>query len=1017
MLSSYEDNAIIIAGDFNADTVNPNNKRSLGYLKNFLRDTGYASITEDLACPGAFTYRSDNGLKTSCIDGFLIQRTILCQVSTLTIGPDTPQNTSDHQPVRIQWNYAFQEDTYSKQKPTTSSCPAQSIQRLKINWSLATNEEIEAQYTAPLEGVSNQLFISLYEYQLDDNKVDEILQSLTAAMLQLSLGLPHSYPTTCTRKQGKPEWNHDTKVRYTTSLQAWKSWKMAGNPHHGPLYQQYLQSKKDFRRQLRQSRAINHRKLLHDIENASEKDQHLFHKLIRKQRPTNTTRLTTETLKYDDKTYQGDTELMTGWHHYFKDLSLPPSAEDLMSCPDTPKRPAMVQPRSTTPTITSYDLKQAITNLKKGKASGPDNISSEHLIHIGNSTVHLIVLIYNYYLSTRHISHDLKKGLILPFHKGKGKDAQDPRNYRGITLTSAFSKLLELVLKPNLEKSLKASNIPDEMQFGFQKNHSCIMTSCTLELVIESNTSRKRTTYVALLDAEKAFDTVWHEGLFHKLDETDIDPAHSALLKSLYENLESQVFWKGKASETIPILQGVRQGGVLSPLLYNVFIDGLIKSLKEKNLGCHLFNHYAGVIVLADDVALVSTSPSDLQEMLNITHEYTKTWRYRINPTKSSIVIFNDKTHNPSPPHSWTLGSEPIHLSKQHPHLGILKSSSRHDPTDQIIMKGTKTFYAMTGAGAYTGGLLPHHCARLWKVYCIPRMLYGVAIARLTQVMRRKLDRAQHQLFKKVLGLPNSAADEAVYLLTGLIPLSMQVDLDTLLVIGQIINLPHSRYEVRTLLHAITQSTPMMRAWENILSGYKLPDLHSLISKPFPYVTWKSTAKQAVKSVLQDNIQDALNTKSSLSFFSKDAFAPQELYPTSCSSSFLRQAVIIRSQLATQTYLTQLRLSKLKKSSNKTCQLCKEEDEDTIHFIAKCPQLKSHRQVFLDALHKLGTPRETLTPFQSDPLTFTQAVLLPSIILASPHYMHAIITATLSYLYNVHSSRAIILSSCSTCDS
>ena len=701
-------------------------------------------------------------------------------------------------------------------------------------------------------------------------------------MLQLSLRLPHSYPSSCTRKQGKPEWNHDTKVRYKTSLQAWKSWKMAGNPHHGTLYQQYLQSKKDFRRQLRQSRAINHRKLLHDIENASEKDQHLFHKLIRKQRPTNTTRLTTETLKYDDKTYQGDTELMTGWHHYFKDLSLPPSAEDLMSCPDTPKRPAMVQPRSTTPTVTSYDLKQAITNLKKGKASGPDNISSEHLIHIGNSTVHLIVLIYNYYLSTRHISHDLKKGLILPFHKGKGKDAQDPRNYRGITLTSAFSKLLELVLKPNLEKSLKASNIPDEMQFGFQKNHSCIMTSCTLELVIESNTSRKRTTYVALLDAEKAFDTVWHD---------------------------------------------------------------------------------------------------------------------------------------PSPPHSWTLGSVPIHLSKQHPHLGILKSSSRHDPTDQIIMKGTQTFYPMTGAGAYTGGLLPHHCARLWKVYCIPRMLYGVAIARLTQVMRRKLDRAQHQLFKKVLGLPNTAADEAVYLLTGLIPLRMQVDPDTLLVIGQIVNLPHSRYEVRTLLHAITQSTPIMRAWENILSGYKLPDLHSLISKPFPYVTWKSTVKQAVKSVLHDNLQDALNTKSSLSFFSKDAFAPQELYPTSCSSSFLRQAIIIRSQLATQTYLTQLRLSKLKKSSNKTCQLCKEEDEDTIHFIAKCPQLKSHRQVFLDALHKLGTPRETLTPFQSDPLTFTQAVLLPSIILASPHYMHAIITATLSYLYNVHSSRAIILSSCSTCDS
>ena len=264
--------------------------------------------------------------------------------------PKTPQTTNQSE---FYGTTLFKRTHTQKQKSATSSCPAQNIQRLKIKWSLATNEEIEAWYTAPLEGISNQLFISIHEHQLDDNKVDELLQSLTAAMLQLSLRLPHSYPTTCTRKQGKPEWNHDTKVKYKTSLEAWKSWKKAGNPHHGPLYQQYLQSKKDFRRQLRQSRAINHRNLLHDIENASEKDQHLFHKLIRTQRPANSMRLTTETLKYDNETYQGDTEILTGWHHYFKDLSLPPSAEDSVSCPDTPKRPAMVQPRSTTPTVCS----------------------------------------------------------------------------------------------------------------------------------------------------------------------------------------------------------------------------------------------------------------------------------------------------------------------------------------------------------------------------------------------------------------------------------------------------------------------------------------------------------------------------------------------------------------------------------------------------------------------------------------------------------------------------------------
>ena len=103
-----------------------------------------------------------------------------------------------------------------------------------------------------------------------------------------------------------------------------------------------------------------------------------------------------------------------------------------------------------------------------------------------------------------------------------------------------------------------------------------------------------------------------------------------------------------------------------------------------------------------------------------------------------------------------------------------------------MISEATQTFYALTGAGAYTGGLLPHHCVRLWKVYCIPHMLYGVAVIKLNQAVRNKLDRAQHQLFKKILGLPNTAADEAVHLLTGLIPLSMQVDLEMLLLMASL---------------------------------------------------------------------------------------------------------------------------------------------------------------------------------------------------------------------------------------
>ena len=113
---------------------------------------------------------------------------------------------------------------------------------------------------------------------------------------------------------------------------------------------------------------------------------------------------------------------------------------------------------------------------------------------------------------------------------------------------------------------------------------------------------------------------------------------------------------------------------------------------------------------------------------------------------------------------------------------------------------------------------------------------------------------------------------------------------------------------MRTLLHAITKSVALLRSWEDTLQRYKLPGLHALITSPTPYDTWKSSAKHAVSTSLQEKIQQALQTKASLSLFDKTIYNVQDLYPRTCTSKFIRQGVIIRSPLATQTYLMQYRI-------------------------------------------------------------------------------------------------------------
>ena len=112
--------------------------------------------------------------------------------------------------------------------------------------------------------------------------------------------------------------------------------------------------------------------------------------------------------------------------------------------------------------------------------------------------------------------------------------------------------------------------------------------------------------------------------------------------------MESRVLWNGSMSEPIAVTQGVRQGGVLSPTLYTVFVDGLLKHLKSLRLGTFIRGEYAGVIALADDVTLLSNSPSELQRMLEVTFQYASRWHYRINPSKSATLSFNTLYKNPS---------------------------------------------------------------------------------------------------------------------------------------------------------------------------------------------------------------------------------------------------------------------------------------------------------------------------------------------------------------------------------
>lgn len=282
------------------------------------------------------------------------------------------------------------------------------------------------------------------------------------------------------------------------------------------------------------------------------------------------------------------------------------------------------------------DIIRIVRSMSRGKSPGMDGLSIEHIIFAGPEIYRVLAQLFSLLLNFSYLPSDLMKTVVIPVPKNKTGNLSSLNNYRPISLGSILGKLLERLIYPELTQNVRI----DDAQFGFRPGLSTDAAIFSLKHVINYYKSRSTSVYACFLDLSRAFDLVNYDLLWKKLSTSSVPLKVVSLLRYWYDNQTNCVRWGDSLSNEYRLDCGVRQGGLTSPDLFNLYMNDLIVELRKTKVGCHIGNMCINNLSYADDMVLLSPSINGLRRLISVCEQYAKEHGLIYNVNKSEMMVF-----------------------------------------------------------------------------------------------------------------------------------------------------------------------------------------------------------------------------------------------------------------------------------------------------------------------------------------------------------------------------------------